>query len=137
MKNAIFETPHNEIKCILSIKESNLNKKKGQNFHICSRSEPRELVPPPPPLTVSLTVKRPFFTTPLMFSLNILTSGGRSADSVPFPVATVEGGQVIIILMNIIIAIINVITIVLIVLLLLLFIIIITNITILIIVMII
>ena len=25
MKNAFFETPHNEMKCVLSIKESNFN----------------------------------------------------------------------------------------------------------------
>ena len=55
MKNAIFETPHNEIKCVLSIKESNFeNKKLGQNFHICLGQGC------PPPLTVSLTVKYPF-----------------------------------------------------------------------------
>ena len=30
-----FETHHNEIKCVLSIKKSNFNgKKMGQNFHI-------------------------------------------------------------------------------------------------------
>ena len=29
------------------IKETNFNGKKGQNFHICLRSGPRELTPPP------------------------------------------------------------------------------------------
>ena len=54
-----FETPHNEIKCVLGIKESKFNGKIGQNYYICLRSGPRWLTPPP--LTVSLTVKYPFF----------------------------------------------------------------------------
>ena len=37
-EKCIFETPHNEIKCVLSVKESNFNEKKDQNFHICLRS---------------------------------------------------------------------------------------------------
>ena len=38
MKKGIFETPPNEIKCFMSIKESNFsNKKMGQNNHICLR----------------------------------------------------------------------------------------------------
>ena len=42
--------------------------KLDQYFHICLRSGPRGL--PPPPLTVSLTVKRPFFfRLPLLYSL--------------------------------------------------------------------
>ena len=59
IKNAFFETLHNEIKCVMSIKESNFNEKIDQNFHICLRSGPRGLNPPP--LTVSLTVKYPLF----------------------------------------------------------------------------
>ena len=59
MKNAFFETLHNEIKCVLSVKESNYTEKKikiftfvyGQGRGGC----------PPPPLTVSPTVKYPFF----------------------------------------------------------------------------
>ena len=46
---------HNEIKCVLSIKELNFNGKMGQNFLIYLRSGPRKLTPSP--LTVSLTVK--------------------------------------------------------------------------------
>ena len=38
-----FESPHNEMKCVLSIKDSNFNEKMGQNFHICSQAEPRGL----------------------------------------------------------------------------------------------
>ena len=53
-EKCIFETPHNEIKCVLSIKESNFNGKMGQNFLISLRSGPRKLTPYP--LTVSLTV---------------------------------------------------------------------------------
>ena len=43
-----------------------------QYFHICLRSGPRGLTPPIPPLTVSLTVKRPFFflTTSLSYIEN-------------------------------------------------------------------
>ena len=54
----IFETLHNEINCVLSVKESNFNEKNNQNFHICLRSGPRWLTPP---LSVSLTVKYRFF----------------------------------------------------------------------------
>ena len=32
MKNAFFETPHNEIGCVLSIKESNFNEKNESKF---------------------------------------------------------------------------------------------------------
>ena len=42
-EKCIFETLYNEIKCVLSVKESNLNKKKDQNFHICLRSGPTGL----------------------------------------------------------------------------------------------
>ena len=34
-EKCIFETPHNKIKCALSIEESNSNAKMDQNFHIC------------------------------------------------------------------------------------------------------
>ena len=47
-EKCIFETVHNEIECVLSIKESNC-KKNDQNFHICLRSGPTGLTPPPPP----------------------------------------------------------------------------------------
>ena len=43
----ICETLHNEIKCVLNVKESNLNRKKEEHFHICLRPV--------------LTVKCPFF----------------------------------------------------------------------------
>ena len=47
-EKCIFETPHNEIECVLSVKESNFNeKKKDQNFHISLRSRLRWLTPPP------------------------------------------------------------------------------------------
>ena len=42
----------------LTLREVIPLKKMGQNFHICLRSGPRGL---PPPLMVSLTVKRQFF----------------------------------------------------------------------------
>ena len=32
MKNALFETPHNEIKCVLGIKESKFNGKNRSKF---------------------------------------------------------------------------------------------------------
>ena len=47
MKNCIFEIPHGDIKCVLSIKGSNFNEKKDQHFHIYLRSGPR-LTPPSP-----------------------------------------------------------------------------------------
>ena len=49
---SIFETPYNEVKCVLSIKESNFNGNMGQNFLICLQSGTR-----------GLTAKRPFITT--------------------------------------------------------------------------
>ena len=45
-------------------KNQNSTLRKVQNFHICLWSGPRGL--PLPPLTDSLTVKRPFFKTPLL-----------------------------------------------------------------------
>ena len=41
-EKSIFCTPHNEIKCVLSIKESNINGTMGQSFHICGQG--RELI---------------------------------------------------------------------------------------------
>ena len=66
----------NEIKCTLSIKESNFNAKNGSKLShlITARAEGAD---PSPPLIVSLTVKRPsFFKTPI-------TSGGNEGDGVP------------------------------------------------------
>ena len=44
-EKCIFETLHNETKCVLSVKESNFNEKKDQNFHICLELGPRWLTP--------------------------------------------------------------------------------------------
>ena len=62
-EKSIFETPHNEIKCVLSIKESNFSGKNGSEVsHLLTvRAKGAD----PPPLTVSLTVKDPFFMTSL------------------------------------------------------------------------
>ena len=60
----IFETPHNEIKCVLIVKESNFNEKKDPNFHICIWSEPRGLTARPPYSQSDRKVAG-FFTTPL------------------------------------------------------------------------
>ena len=46
-ENCIFDTLYNEKRCVLSVKESNINEK-NQNFHICLRSGPRWLTPPFP-----------------------------------------------------------------------------------------
>ena len=54
MKNA-FETPHNEIKCVLSIIESYSIEKNGSKFSHLLTVRPE--VADPPPFTVSLTVK--------------------------------------------------------------------------------
>ena len=43
-ENCIFETLYNEKRCVLSVKESNINEK-NQNFHICLRSGPTGLTP--------------------------------------------------------------------------------------------
>ena len=59
-EKCIFEALHNDIKCVLSIKESKRIKKNDRNFHICLRSGPRGLTPSHP-LLVSLTVKYQFF----------------------------------------------------------------------------
>ena len=45
-EKCIFETLHNETKCVLSVKESNFNEKKDQNFHICLWSGLRWLTSP-------------------------------------------------------------------------------------------
>ena len=61
-EKCIFETHQNETKRVLSNKESNVNAKMGQNFHICLQSGLSGLIPPP--LTVILTITRQFFTSP-------------------------------------------------------------------------
>ena len=45
-EKCIFETLHNEIRCVVSINES--NEKRDQNVHISLRSGQRGLTPPPP-----------------------------------------------------------------------------------------
>ena len=51
------------MKCVLSIKESNFNAKIGSKFsHLLYD---RGADPHPPPLTVSLTIKRTILMTPL------------------------------------------------------------------------
>ena len=57
-----FGTPHNKIECVLSVKESNFNKKKGSKFsHLLTVMA--EVADPSPP-TVSLTIKYPLLMTP-------------------------------------------------------------------------
>ena len=58
-EKSIFDTLHNDIKCVLGITESKFNGKNRSTFsHLLTvRAE----VADPPPLTVSLTVKCPFF----------------------------------------------------------------------------
>ena len=59
-ENCIFETLYNEKRCVLSVKESNINEKKSKFSHLLTvRAEVAD--PLPPPLTVSLTIKYPFF----------------------------------------------------------------------------
>ena len=61
----IVETLHNEIKCVLSVEESKFNERKIKIFTF-AYGQGLGGWPPHPPLTVSLTVKYPFFlTTPL------------------------------------------------------------------------
>ena len=50
-----FETPHNEIGCVLSVKESNFNEKKIKIFTFAYIQGRQDLLRPP--LSVSLTVK--------------------------------------------------------------------------------
>ena len=66
-EKSMFETPYNEIKCVLSTKESNFNGKNGSKFsHLLTvRAEGADPFPPPLPLTVSLTVNYPFLLLPL------------------------------------------------------------------------
>ena len=49
MKNAFFEAPHKEIKCVLSIKETNFNDKNVTKFShlIMVRAKGADLPPPP------------------------------------------------------------------------------------------
>ena len=56
-----FETHHNEVNYVLSVTESNVNVKMGKIFHICCQG----WLPPIPHLTISLTITRSFFTTPI------------------------------------------------------------------------
>ena len=57
-EKCIFETPHNEIKCVLSIKELNFNDKRIKIF----TSGPTGLTPPPPlPLRSALPKNIRFF----------------------------------------------------------------------------
>ena len=75
-EKCIFETLHNEIKCVLSVKESNFNKKRSKFSHLLPVRA--EVVDPLPPLSVSLTVKYPFLlTTPLR------EGGGGGGGGVP------------------------------------------------------
>ena len=58
-EKCIFETPHNEIKCVLSIIESYSIEKNGSKFsHLLTV---KAKVADPLPLMVSLTVKYPLF----------------------------------------------------------------------------
>ena len=62
-EKCIFETLHNEMKCVLSIKVLEINGKNGSKFShmLAVRADGAE-----PPVTVSLTVNiRFFFTTSL------------------------------------------------------------------------
>ena len=56
------ETPHNEIKRVLTVKESNINEKRSQFSHLLMFMA--EVADLPPSLTVSLTIKYPLFLTP-------------------------------------------------------------------------
>ena len=58
----LFETHHSEIKCVLSVKESNFNEKRF-NILTFAYGQGRWGWPPlPPSLTVSLTIKYSFFS---------------------------------------------------------------------------
>ena len=62
MKSAFLETPHNEIKCVLSINESNFKKKRDKILHWPTvRDEGADSLPP----YGLVSVIRPFCTTPL------------------------------------------------------------------------
>ena len=69
----VFETPHNEMKCVLSIIELYPIEKMGQHFHICLWSGPTGLITPHPTphptplLSVTLTKKDRFFCGRLPF----------------------------------------------------------------------
>ena len=56
-----FETLQKEIKCVLSFKESNFNEKNGSKFSHLLTVRAELVDPDHPPLTVSLTLKCPFF----------------------------------------------------------------------------
>ena len=74
----IFETPHNEIKCVLSILESYSIEQMGQNFQICLRSGPTGLTPPPygqPDCKIYVFYESPKHSPKLPFSFNCITLG--------------------------------------------------------------
>ena len=76
MKSAFLETPHNEIKCVLSMNESYFNKKRDKILHLPSvRDEGADSLPPYSQPGHNKTV----FTTPLWEvikeKMNILWSG--------------------------------------------------------------
>ena len=65
-EKCIFEALHNQIKCFLSIKESNFNGKNGSIFSLLLTAKAEAEGADPAPLTASLTVKCPFFTPPIL-----------------------------------------------------------------------
>ena len=64
-ERCIFETLHNEIKCVW-VSKYQISMKKDQNFRICLRSGPRWLTPPP----YSLPDRNLFFTPSLCDVVN-------------------------------------------------------------------
>ena len=73
----IFETPLSEIKCVLSVKESNFIEKNQFSHLLMVRAE----VADPAPLTVSLTVKVKYPLLSLKSRLNMMTHKGKETHS--------------------------------------------------------
>ena len=62
MKSAFLETPHNEIKCVLSMNESYFNKKRDKILHLpLVRDEGADSLPP---YSQPVSIIRPFLRLP-------------------------------------------------------------------------
>ena len=52
-EKCILETPHNDIKCVLSVKESNFNEKSNVSHFLTVRSKVADPPTPPPDRNIS------------------------------------------------------------------------------------
>ena len=76
-EKCIFETPHNEIKCVLSVKESNFNEKKIKIFTFAYGQGRGGWPPPPygqPDHKISVFLRRPLLLLSLFIHIGLVES---------------------------------------------------------------